>query len=136
MLKITVDLAVATPPWRQIVEAVLDAVCAGELAVGDKLPSVRDLALDALVNPNTVAKAYRDLGFLNVVASRVGAGCYVSEKARAVAQAHREQSTLAAFKRAAVVASRAGHDAARLNDVLDSVTQALPAVGGVQRGTR
>ena len=56
-----VDPQAETPPWRQLVDRVLDAVATGETRPGDRLPSVRGMAADALVNPNTVLKAYRDL---------------------------------------------------------------------------
>jgi DNA-binding transcriptional MocR family regulator len=63
----TVDLASSVPPSRQLVEAALDALSSGRLAAGDRLPSVRGLAAAALVNHNTVARAYRDLEQRGVV---------------------------------------------------------------------
>jgi GntR family transcriptional regulator len=52
------------------VAAVLDAIATGELLAGDKLPSVRGLASEALVNPNTVTKAYRELEHLGASEGR------------------------------------------------------------------
>ncbi|MEZ6009974.1 MAG: GntR family transcriptional regulator [Planctomycetota bacterium] len=49
---------------------------------GERLPSVRALAADVLVNPNTVRKAYRDLEALGVAAGRTGSGVYVTDDAR------------------------------------------------------
>ena len=65
-----VDWAIDTdsdvPPSRQLVELVLDAILTGELEPGSQLPSVRALAAEALVNHNTVARAYQELERLGV----------------------------------------------------------------------
>ena len=104
-----VDLSSSVPPSRQLVEAVLDAVAAGALAPGVRLLSVRALAAEALVNPNTAARAYRDLEALGVVEGRNGLGVFVTERGPGVARALRERATLEAFARAAAEALRAGH---------------------------
>ena len=62
-----VDPASHVPPSVQIVEAILDALARGRFEAGDRLPSVRALAVDVLVNPNTVSKAYAELERLAVV---------------------------------------------------------------------
>ena len=58
-MNVRVDPHSLLPPSQQLVAAVLDAIAAGELPPGARLPSVRGLASEALVNPNTVTKAYR-----------------------------------------------------------------------------
>ncbi len=75
---VRVDPHADVPPSRQIVEAVLDAVARGEWGPEDRLPSVRALAEEAMVNPNTVGKAYRDLEGLGVVEGRNGSGVFVT----------------------------------------------------------
>ncbi|MBL8897988.1 MAG: GntR family transcriptional regulator, partial [Planctomycetes bacterium] len=67
MLRLRVDSTSTVPPSRQLVEGVLDAIARGALEEGARLPSVRELAAEALVNPNTVAKAYRELQWLGAV---------------------------------------------------------------------
>jgi GntR family transcriptional regulator len=109
------------PPSRQIVEAVLDRVARGDVVPGDRLPSVRALAEGALVNPNTVGRAYRDLEGLGVVEGRNGSGVFVRDGGPAVARAQRRRSTLEAFRRAARQALRAGH----APDALDAALAAL-----------
>jgi GntR family transcriptional regulator len=116
-----VDLSSAVPPSRQIVEAVLDAVAAGALAPGARLLSVRALAAEALVNPNTAARAYRDLEAMGVVAGRNGLGVFVTDKGPAVARRVRERATLEAFARAAAEALRAGHAIEDLLERLEGV---------------
>jgi GntR family transcriptional regulator len=116
-----VDLSSSVPPSRQIVEAVLDAAAAGALAPGARLLSVRGLAAEALVNPNTAARAYRDLEALGVVEGRNGLGVFVTEKGPSVARGLRKQSTLEAFARAAAEALRAGHAVETLLEQLEGV---------------
>lgn len=105
-----VDSGSDVPPSRQIAEAVLDGIASGALRPGDRLLSVRALAAEALVNPNTAARAYRDLEAVGAVEGRNGRGVFVTEDGPAVARRLREQATLDAFVRAARAALRAGHD--------------------------
>src|SRR5262245_54708592 len=118
MLK--VDPRSDVPPSRQIVEAVLDDVASGAIAPGTRVPSVRGLAESALVNPNTVGKAYRDLEALGVVEGRNGSGVFVTEAGPAIARAARQERTLAEFRRAAAAAARAGHEVDALVSQLES----------------
>ena len=66
-----------TPIYRQITDQVRLAVATGKLDVEDQLPSVRALAEELVVNPNTVARAYADLAREGVIASRPGRGVFV-----------------------------------------------------------
>jgi GntR family transcriptional regulator len=108
-MDLRIDPASATSPSRQIVEGVLDAIAAGALRPGDRLPSVRGLAAEVLVNPNTVGKAYRDLESLGVVAPRIGDGVFVTSEGPDLAREERLDATLAALRDAARAALRAGH---------------------------
>lgn len=117
-MNVRVDPHSLTPPSQQLVAAVLDAIASGELAVGDKLPSVRGLAASALVNPNTVTKAWRDLEHLGATEGRNGSGVYVTAAGPAVAKALRLAETLAAFRAAVLHALRAGHDVELLGEAL------------------
>jgi GntR family transcriptional regulator len=87
------DLQIATggnvPIYRQIVDQIRCAVAAGQLAVGDKLPSVRAVAERLVVNPNTVAKAYNDLVRDGVVESRHGLGVFVAKRRAIFTRAER-----------------------------------------------
>lgn len=88
---ISVDSNDARPIWRQIEEALRDLITAGRFEVDAPVPSVRDLAREAQVNPATVAKAYRALtagGFLEV---RRGEGTFVSSTAPRSSVRHRRR---------------------------------------------
>jgi GntR family transcriptional regulator len=120
-VNVRVDPHSLVPPSQQLVAAVLDAIATGELGPGDKLPSVRGLAAQALVNPNTVTKAWRDLEHLGATEGRNGSGVFVTAGGPAVSRAIRLAETLATFKSAAQQAHRAGHDAETLATVLDEL---------------
>jgi GntR family transcriptional regulator len=115
-----VELASDVPPWRQIVESVLDALAAGELDAGDKLPSVRGMAAEALVNHNTAARAYRDLEHLQVVEGQNGRGVFVTQGGPRIACQMRKARTLLAFQRALEEALRAGHQLGDLLAIVDT----------------
>lgn len=117
-MNVRVDLHSLVPPSQQLVAAVLDAIATGELRPGDKLPSVRGLAAEALVNPNTVTKAYRDLEHLGATEGRNGSGVFVTEAGPDVGRAIRLADTLAQFTTAAAQALRAGHAPATLQAAL------------------
>lgn len=68
------------PIYKQITDQVWQAVVTGRLAVGDQLPSVRALAEELVVNPNTVAHAYADLTRDGLIESRAGRGLFVIRK--------------------------------------------------------
>lgn len=104
-----VDHDLATAPSRQLVEAFLDRMATGELAPGARLPSVRELAQLVLVNPNTAAKAYRELGFLGVVDSVNGSGVFVAEGGPDIARRERRLAVRNAFRAATKAAIRAGY---------------------------
>lgn len=69
------------PIYRQISDGVRMAVSTGRLQIGDELPSVRGMAVRLRVNPNTVARAYRDLEAQGVLETRRGRGTYIGRRA-------------------------------------------------------
>jgi GntR family transcriptional regulator len=77
-MQIHVEPAEGVPIYQQIVDQVKRLVAAGRLAPGEELPPIRVLAEQLLVNPNTVARAYRELELAGLVAKRRTSGTYVS----------------------------------------------------------
>ena len=78
-----------TPIYRQIVEQVRLGVATGALVAGDAMPSVRTLAEQNLVNPNTVVKAYSELVRDGLLESHQGKGFFVAEKRQVYSRAER-----------------------------------------------
>jgi len=76
-----------TPIYQQIAEQARLAVAAGRLAPGDHLPSVRALAEELVVNPNTVARAYADLIREGLLEARAGRGVFITRKRKIYSRA-------------------------------------------------
>jgi GntR family transcriptional regulator len=76
---IDINLSNAAPIWRQIEEGMRRMISLGSLSPGDVVPSVRDLAQQLRVNPNTVARAYQRLTDAGVFAVRRGEGTFVAD---------------------------------------------------------
>ncbi len=87
--RIRVDPTLPSPIWSQIEEGVRYLVASGALRPGDTLPSVRDLARDQRVNPNTVAKAYQRLVEAGILETRRGEGTFVAERPPAMPAAEK-----------------------------------------------
>jgi len=68
------------PVYRQIIDQVIGGVAAGALAGSDQLPTVRQLAVDLSINPNTVIRAYRELEIRGVLETQQGTGTFISHK--------------------------------------------------------
>ena len=66
--------------YRQIIDQVLGGVAAGKLRAGDQLPTVRQLAVDLAINPNTVVRAYRELEIREVLSTQQGTGTFLTDK--------------------------------------------------------
>jgi GntR family transcriptional regulator len=69
------------PIYLQLMEQVKHAIATGALRPGEQLPGIRPLAEELVINPNTVAKAYRELEHEGVIELRQGAGAFVSDSA-------------------------------------------------------
>ena len=74
------DLASAVPIYRQIIDQVLGRIAAGTLVPGTQLPTVRQLAVDLSINPNTVVRAYRELEIRGVLETQQGTGTFISRE--------------------------------------------------------
>ena len=80
MLRIHIITGGKVPIYRQVVDQIRSAIGSGSLAVGDPLPSVRALATELIVNPNTIAKAYSALVNDGVIESQRGRGYFVIQR--------------------------------------------------------
>jgi GntR family transcriptional regulator len=75
-----IDAAHPTPLYHQLERAIRFAIATGKLALGDQLPTVRQLAVDLRINANTVAKVYAELERLGIVETRRGVGTFVKAR--------------------------------------------------------
>lgn len=79
-LNLAISTGSDTPIYKQITDQVRLAVATGRLRVDDQLPSVRALAEELVLNPNTVARAYSDLAREGLVEARSGRGAFIIRK--------------------------------------------------------
>jgi GntR family transcriptional regulator len=79
-LNITISTGSSTPIYKQITDQVRLAVATGKLSIDDQLPSVRALAEELVLNPNTVARAYGDLAREGLIEARAGRGVFIIRK--------------------------------------------------------
>ncbi len=79
-LAFRLDLHSGVPVYRQIIDQVMGGVAAGTLAGGDQLPTVRQVAVDLSINPNTVVRAYRELEIRGILETQQGTGTFVSHQ--------------------------------------------------------
>jgi GntR family transcriptional regulator len=78
--------SLGTPLYMQLVEHLKHSIATGAIEAGEQLPSVRKMAEDLLINPNTVVRAYRDLETEGIVELRHGSGVFVRESVSARAE--------------------------------------------------
>jgi GntR family transcriptional regulator len=79
-LQFTLDLHSGVPVYRQIIDQVVGGIAVSALAGGDQLPTVRQLAVDLAINPNTVIRAYRELEIRGVLETQQGTGTFISHQ--------------------------------------------------------
>ena len=85
------DLHTGVPVYRQIIDQVRGGVASSSLVAGDQLPTVRQLAVDLAVNPNTVVRAYRELELGGLLESHQGTGTFISAQKIKRGNAERER---------------------------------------------
>ncbi|MCU1236594.1 MAG: transcriptional regulator, GntR family [Candidatus Solibacter sp.] len=74
------DSQSGVPVYRQIIDQVLGGMSAGNLKAGTQLPTVRQVAVDLSINPNTVVRAYRELEIRGVLETQQGTGTFISQQ--------------------------------------------------------
>jgi GntR family transcriptional regulator len=79
------------PVYRQLIDQVQAAIAAGILAVGDQLPTVRQVAVDLVINPNTVSRAYREMEIRGTLDTQQGSGTFIADKKIEYSKAERER---------------------------------------------
>src|SRR5438094_1157519 len=72
------DLQSGVPAYRQIIDQVRGGMASGSLVAGDQLPTVRQLAVDLAINPNTVVRAYRELEIRGILTTQQGTGTFIT----------------------------------------------------------
>ncbi|NJP38656.1 GntR family transcriptional regulator [Alkalicoccus luteus] len=84
------------PIYQQLMDHISQRICRGDLTPGEKLPSVRLLAAEAGVNPNTVSRTYMELERENIVESKRGQGTFVTTEQPVIEELRRSQAAVQA----------------------------------------
>lgn len=79
-MNFNLDTKSGVPVYRQIIQQIKYNMSIGKLKPGEKLPTVRSLAVELMINPNTVAKAYNELEIRGLVSTQVGFGTFIANK--------------------------------------------------------
>ncbi len=118
--ELRLDLQSGVPVYRQIIDQVLGGISTGGLKPGDQLPTVRQLAVDLAINPNTVVRAYRELEIREMLTTQQGTGTFITDKKPRANEVER-QRRLAQL--AGELLARAGADGITLQELLDYFTE-------------
>jgi len=89
--ELRLDLKSGVPVYRQLIDQILVAIAAGQLTAGDQLPTVRQLAVDLSINPNTVVRAYKELEIRGMLTTQQGTGTFITAKKVKTDEAQRQK---------------------------------------------
>jgi GntR family transcriptional regulator len=89
--RILLDLHTGVPVYRQIIDQVRGALASGTLVAGDQLPTMRQLAVDLAINPNTVVRAYKELELSGLLETHQGTGTFIGSQKLSLDGAERER---------------------------------------------
>lgn len=124
VFQFALDLHSGVPVYRQLIDQVRGGLASGSLSSGDQLPTVRQLAVDLAINPNTVMRAYRELEIGGLLETHQGTGTFISDKKPERKTAERERQL---GQMAGEFAARAGSAGFTLEEVIERLRELLPA---------
>jgi GntR family transcriptional regulator len=108
------------PVYRQIIDAVLAGISSGVLRPGDQLPTVRQLAVDLSINPNTVVRAYRELEIREILSTQQGTGTFITDKEVKPDETEKQRRTAQLVRD---LLARAGAEGITLQDLLQHLEE-------------
>ena len=119
-----IDLHSGVPVYRQLIDQVRGGIASGSLTAGDQLPTVRQLAVDLEINPNTVMRAYRELELGGLLETHQGTGTFIANKKIEKKSAERDRQL---SQMAGEFAARAGGAGFSLEDLIERLRDLLPS---------
>jgi GntR family transcriptional regulator len=111
------------PVYRQLIDQVQGAIASGALVTGDQLPTVRQVAVDLAINPNTVLRAYREMEIRGTLDTQQGTGTFIADKKVELPAAERERQL---NQLVAEFASRAGAAGIPLTQLIQALRDLQP----------
>ena len=101
-MQITIDHTIGRPVYLQIIDQVKRDIAMSRLREGERLPTVRELAASLAINPNTIAKAFRQLEQEGIIQTRAGAGAFVANLDKGLNKTVKRRLITEALERVAV----------------------------------
>jgi GntR family transcriptional regulator len=124
--RFALDLQSGVPVYRQIIDQVQAGVATGALAPGHQLPTVRQVAVDLAINPNTVLRAYRELEIRGALETQQGTGTFISHRQVKPDESERERQL---GQLVGEFVARAGAAGFTIQDVAEVLLDRYPALG-------
>ena len=117
---ITIETSGFIPIYEQIKKGIKSEISLGVIKANEALPSIRDLAAELVVNPNTVARAYRELEHEGFICTRKGKASFVAENSSSLIQREKTRLIEDVFDRAISEAQKFGLDTAEIRRIVEA----------------
>jgi GntR family transcriptional regulator len=114
------DAHSGVPVYRQLIDQVQAAMATGALSPGDQLPTVRHVAVELAINPNTVLRAYREMEIRGILDTQQGTGTFIADKQVEPAPEERERQLA---QLAGEFVSRAGAAGLTVGELIEALRQ-------------
>jgi len=114
------------PVYRQLIDQVQGAIASGTLKPGNQLPTVRLVAVELSINPNTVLRAYREMEIRGILDTQQGTGTFIADRPVAVSSEQRERQLSQLVNE---FVSRAGAAGFTVDELIDALKQLQPERG-------
>jgi GntR family transcriptional regulator len=126
VFRFKLDQHSGVPVYRQLMDQVTGGIAAGALVPGAQLPTVRQVAVDLAINPNTVLRAYRELEIRGVIDTHQGTGTFVAAKGPQPDAFERERRL---YQLVGEFAARAGAAGFNVQELIDGLKDRLQEQG-------
>jgi GntR family transcriptional regulator len=129
-MEFRLDDASGVPVYRQIIDQVMGGMATGALRPGEQLPTVRQVAVDLAINPNTVQRAYREMEIRGVLETQQGTGTFISHQKikRDEVERQRQLSQLVSD-----LVARAGAAGFTVSELLEAIHESIDTESGNKR---
>lgn len=117
------DAHSGVPVYRQLIDQVQGAIAMGALRPGDQLPTVRLVAVDLAINPNTVMRAYRELEIRGVLDTQQGTGTFVADRPATTTGESGDEKARKLTQLVGEFVARAGAAGLSLDELMDALRQ-------------
>jgi len=125
-LSFSLDPKSGVPYYKQVILQVEMAIADGRLTTGEQLPTVRSLAVDLKINPNTISRAYREMEIRGIVNTQQGTGTFISENEIEISAVEREKILASLVRDFIIKANSYGIDMNQVIDYLQEMRENEP----------